>query len=107
MEGNIVKQENAMGSLVKFVKAVIQRGKNQYKLKKLKIIFVMKILGIGNAIVDVICKVDDLFLKNNSLTKSTMKLVNEHEFKNLISNLKIGKQYQVARLLTQSLVFPS
>ena len=43
----------------------------------------MKILGIGNAIVDVICKVDDLFLKNNSLTKSTMKLVNEHEFKNL------------------------
>ena len=49
----------------------------------------MKILGIGNAIVDVICKVDDLFLKNNSLTKSTMKLVNEHEFKNLISNLKI------------------
>ena len=49
----------------------------------------MKILGIGNAIVDVICKVDDLFLKNNSLTKSTMKLVNEHEFKSLISNLKI------------------
>jgi fructokinase len=49
----------------------------------------MKILGIGNAIVDVLCKVDDIFLKNNSLTKSTMKLVDENEFKNLISKLKI------------------
>ena len=49
----------------------------------------MKILGIGNAIVDVLCKVDDNFLKNNSLTKSTMKLVDENEFKNLISKLKI------------------
>ena len=43
----------------------------------------MKIIGIGNAIVDVICKVDDNFLKNNSLTKSTMKLVDEDEFKKL------------------------
>ncbi len=49
----------------------------------------MKILGIGNAIVDVICKIDESFLKQNSLTKSTMKLVNENEFKNLISNLNI------------------
>ena len=49
----------------------------------------MKILGIGNAIVDVICKVDYDFLSNNNLTKSTMKLVNEIEFKNLLSNLKI------------------
>ncbi|WP_435162938.1 adenosine kinase [Candidatus Pelagibacter bacterium nBUS_25] len=49
----------------------------------------MKILGIGNAIVDVLCKVDDNFLRSNSLTKSTMKLVNETEFKNLISLLKI------------------
>lgn len=49
----------------------------------------MKILGIGNAIVDVLCKVNDNFLKNNSLTKSTMKLVDENEFKNLISKLKI------------------
>ena len=49
----------------------------------------MKILGIGNAIVDVLCKVSDEFLENNSLTKSTMKLVNEDEFKNLISSLKI------------------
>ena len=49
----------------------------------------MKILGIGNAIVDVLCKVSDEFLKKNSLTKSTMKLVNENEFKNLISSLKI------------------
>ncbi len=49
----------------------------------------MKILGIGNAIVDVICKVKDSFLINNGLTKSTMKLVNESEFKKLLSNLKI------------------
>ena len=51
----------------------------------------MKILGIGNAIVDVICKVEDNFLSKNSLTKSTMKLVNEIEFKKLLSNLKIEK----------------
>ena len=49
----------------------------------------MKILGIGNAIVDVLCKVTDDFLKQNSLTKSTMKLVNEKEFKKLLSSLKI------------------
>ena len=49
----------------------------------------MKILGIGNAIVDVLCKVTDNFLKENSLTKSTMKLVDESEFKNLLSSLKI------------------
>ena len=49
----------------------------------------MKILGIGNAIVDVLCKVSDEFLINNSLTKSTMKLVDEVEFKKLLSSLKI------------------
>ena len=49
----------------------------------------MKILGIGNAIVDVICKVEDSFLEQNSLTKSTMKLVDEKEFKKLLTNLKI------------------
>ena len=49
----------------------------------------MKILGIGNAIVDVICKVDESFLADNGLTKSTMKLVNESEFKKLLSSLKI------------------
>ena len=49
----------------------------------------MKILGVGNAIVDVICKVDDNFLTKNNLDKSTMKLVNEKEFKKLLSNLKI------------------
>ena len=49
----------------------------------------MKILGIGNAIVDVICKVDDQYLINNQLTKSTMKLVDEIEFKKLLSSLKI------------------
>ena len=51
----------------------------------------MKVLGIGNAIVDVICKVDDDFLIKNGLTKSTMKLINEEEFKKLSSNLKIEK----------------
>ena len=49
----------------------------------------MEILGIGNAIVDVICKVEDDFLTKNNLTKSTMKLVDETEFKKLLSNLKI------------------
>ena len=51
----------------------------------------MRILGIGNAIVDVICKVEESFLTNNGLTKSTMKLVDELEFKKLLGNLKIEK----------------
>ena len=52
----------------------------------------MKILGIGNAIVDVICKVNDSFIEQNNLTKSTMKLFfDESEFKNLFSTLKIEK----------------
>ena len=52
----------------------------------------MKILGIGNAIVDVICKVDDEFISKNNLTKSTMKLIfDKNEFENLLSNLKIEK----------------
>ena len=49
----------------------------------------MKILGIGNAIVDVICKVEDKFITRNNLTKSTMKLVDEAELKKLLSSLKI------------------
>ena len=49
----------------------------------------MKILGIGNAIVDVICKVEDKYLSDNGLIKSTMKLVDEIEFKKLLSTLKI------------------
>ena len=52
----------------------------------------MNVLGIGNAIVDVICKVDDSFITQNNLTKSTMKLFfDESEFKNLLTNLKIEK----------------
>jgi len=52
----------------------------------------MKILGIGNAIVDVICKVDESFINKNNLTKSTMKLIfDENEFKKLLNNLKIEK----------------
>jgi len=49
----------------------------------------MKVLGIGNAIVDVICKVDNSFIAENNLTKSTMKLVDEVEFKKLLSMLRI------------------
>ena len=52
----------------------------------------MKILGIGNAIVDVICKVEDDFINNNNLTKGTMKLIfDDKEFQKLLSNLKIEK----------------
>ena len=49
----------------------------------------MKILGIGNAIVDVLCKVSDDFLTKNSLTKSTMKLINENEFNQLLKSIKV------------------
>ncbi len=49
----------------------------------------MQVIGIGNAIVDVLCRVDDDFLIRNSLTKSTMKLINEDEFKKLLSMIKI------------------
>ena len=48
----------------------------------------MEVLGIGNAIVDVICKIEDNYLSENNLIKSTMKLVNENEFKKLLSTLK-------------------
>ena len=66
----------------------IQIEKNLLLQKKLN----MKILGIGNAIVDVICKVDDDFIIQNNLTKSTMKLFfDEDEFKKLLTNLKIEK----------------
>ena len=52
----------------------------------------MKILGIGNAIVDIICKIEENFITRNNLTKSTMKLFfDENEFKNLLTNLKIEK----------------
>ena len=52
----------------------------------------MKILGIGNAIIDVICRVDEGFIEQNNLTKSTMKLFfDENDFKNLLKNLKVEK----------------
>ena len=88
MEENFAKQEIVMEYLVKFVPLVILIEKNLLKLKKLN----MKILGIGNAIVDVICKVDEKFISENNLTKGTMKLIfDENEFKNLLSNLKVEK----------------
>ena len=49
----------------------------------------MKVIGVGNAIVDVLCKVSDDFLTNHALIKSTMKLLSEEEFKNLLSSVKI------------------
>ena len=87
MEENIVKKEIVMEQLVKFVKDFIQIEKNQLKQKKHNL--KMKVIGIGNAIVDVICKVEETFLTNNKLTKSPMKLVDESEFNKLLSNLKI------------------
>ena len=52
----------------------------------------MKILGIGNAIVDVICKVDEEFIDQNKLTKGTMKLIfDDKEFRTILSGLKIEK----------------
>ena len=88
MAENFVKQETATEYLVKFVLVVILIEKNQFKQRKLN----MKILGIGNAIVDVICKVEDDFLSKNNLTKSTMKLIfDDKEFKSLLSSLKIEK----------------
>ena len=53
---------------------------------------IMKVLGIGNAIIDVICKVDDDFIIKNNLTKGTMKLIfDKSEFTSLLSKLKIEK----------------
>ena len=88
MEESIAKQENVTVFLVKFVLLVILKEKSQLKQKKLR----MKILGIGNAIVDVICKVDENFINQNNLTKSTMKLIfDDKEFKSMLLNLKIEK----------------
>ena len=88
MVENIVKLVIVTVFLVKFARVVILIEKNQLKLKRLS----MKILGIGNAIVDVICKVEDDFIQKNGLTKSTMKLIfDEKEFKQLLSNLKIER----------------
>ena len=88
MGENIAKQENVTVFLVKFVLLVILKEKNQLKQRKLK----MKILGIGNAIVDVICKVEENFISQNNLTKGTMKLIfDENGFQSMISNLKIEK----------------
>ena len=61
----------------------------------------MKILGIGNAIVDVICKVEDDFIKKNNLTKSTMKLIfDEKNLKNYYQILKLKKLFLEGLLQT-------
>jgi len=88
MVGSFAKQGVAMEYLVKFVLLVILKELNQLKLKKPN----MKILGIGNAIVDVICKVEESFISKNNLIKGTMKLIFEKNvFENILSNLKIEK----------------
>ena len=88
MVESIVKQGIVMVWVAKYVLLATQIEENLLLRKKLN----MKILGIGNAIVDVICKVDDSFIDQNNLTKSTMKLFfDENEFKNLLANLKIEK----------------
>ena len=61
----------------------------------------MKILGIGNAIVDVLCRVDDEFLTKNSLTKSTMKLIDEKEFKNETLEVNV-KDYYFSNVIARS-----
>jgi len=66
----------------------------------------MKILGIGNAIVDVICKVNEDFIVQNKLTKGTMKLIfDEKEFKSLLSNLEIEKGLKVIKVKTSDEMF--
>ena len=88
MVENIVEQESVTVFLVKFVLLVILKEKDQLKQKKPD----MKILGIGNAIVDVICKVDDDFINQNNLTKGTMKLIFKNDdFQSMLSSLNIEK----------------
>ena len=88
MAENFVKLETDSEFLVKFVHLVILKEKDQLKQRKHK----MKILGIGNAIVDVICKVDEKFIEKNKLTKGTMKLIfDDKEFHSLMTDLKIEK----------------
>ena len=88
MVENIVKLVIVTVISCKICTSCYPNRKKPIKTKRLS----MKILGIGNAIVDVICKVEDDFIQKNGLTKSTMKLIfDEKEFKQLLSNLKIEK----------------
>ena len=88
MVESIAKQESVTVFLVKFVLLAILKEEDQLKQRKHR----MKILGIGNAIVDVICKVDENFINQNNLTKGTMKLIfDDKEFQSMLSNLKIEK----------------
>ena len=82
------KARDCYGLIVKYALLATQIEKNLLLPKRHN----MKILGIGNAIVDVICKVNENFIDENNLTKSTMKLFfDENEFKKLLNNLKIEK----------------
>ena len=81
------KARDCFGLTCKICKSCYPNRKKKFIARELN----MKILGIGNAIVDVICKIEDSFLSNHGLTKGTMKLVEKDEFKKLLKNLKIEK----------------
>ena len=82
------KARDCYGLTCKICTTCYPNRKKPLITKKLK----MKILGIGNAIVDVTCKVNENFISENNLTKGTMKLIfEENEFQNLLSNLKIER----------------
>ena len=51
----------------------------------------MKVIGIGNAIIDVLCKVEENFLIENNLIKGSMKLIDENNLNNLLTKIKIEK----------------
>ena len=109
MEESIAKQENATVFLVKFVLLVILKEENQLKQRKHK----MKILGIGNAIVDVICKVDDNFIKKNNLithpaNSDILKGVTRTSLLKIIKKTKlklIEKQFTHKQLINADEVF--
>ena len=85
------KARDCYGLTCKICTTCYPNEKNLLLQKKLS----MKILGIGNAIVDVICKVSDDFISQNNLTKSTMKLISEeNEFKNLLKHLKVKNYFR-------------
>ena len=65
----------------------VQLIKFVYTKKKMN----KKILGIGNAIIDVLARVDDEFLTKKNLVKGSMKLINKSEFEDLKKNIKIEK----------------
>ena len=93
------KARDCYGITCKICKSCYQNRKNLLKQKSLN-----EVLGIV-AIVDVICKVEDKFVTQNNLTKSTMKLVDEAEFKKLLSTLKIEETVSGGSVANSIVVF--